>query len=58
MSPGRGTFFPEALVEPIESLSGFQQLCPPAVVPRLLWSKGAEFCGMQSGGLFQIYTKE
>lgn len=28
MSPGRGIFFPEAVVEPKESLSGFQQLCP------------------------------
>ena len=45
MSPGRGIFFPEAVAEPKESLSGFQQLCPPAMVPRLLWSKGAECCG-------------
>lgn len=59
MSPGRGTFFPEALVEPIESLSGFQQLCPPAVVPRLLWSKGeAEaLWGLDQGAYFIYILK-
>ena len=58
MSPGRGIFFPEAVAEPKESLSGFQQLCPPTMVPRLLWSKGAECCGRQSGGIFGMYTKK
>lgn len=58
MSPGRRIFFLEAVVEPKESLFGFQQLCSLAVVPRLLWSKGAEFCGRQSGGIFGMYTKK